>query len=245
MTRLMIVGATSAIAQAVARLYAAEGAALFLLARDGEKLAVVTADLEARGAERVAGLAMDVLDYDRHARLAEEAEAALGGLDAVLVAHGTLPDQAACERDWDLARRELEVNAVSVLSLLTHLANHFESRGRGTLAVISSVAGDRGRRSNYLYGTAKGAVSLFLQGLRNRLQGAGVRVITIKPGFVDTPMTASFAKGALWATPERVAQDIRRAMERGTEVVYTPFFWRYIMWIIRMIPEPLFKRLSL
>ncbi len=245
MKRMLIVGATSAIAQATARLYAAEGARLFLLARDPERLAVVAADLEARGADRVVSDTLDVLDYDRHPALAAQAEQALEGLDLVLIAHGTLPDQAACERDFALARRELEVNGISVISLLTHLANHFEARGGGTLAVISSVAGDRGRQSNYLYGTAKGAVSLFLQGLRNRLHKAGVDVLTIKPGFVDTPMTRAFDKGPLWASPERVARDIRRAIERRRDVVYTPFFWRYIMWIIRAIPEPLFKRLSL
>lgn len=245
MNRIMIIGATSAIAQATARRYAAEGAALYLVARDPERLAVVKRDLETRGAGQVATRQMDVLDYGQHPSLAAAAEQQLGGLDAVLIAHGTLPDQRACEADFGLARRELEVNGLSVLSLLTHLANHFESRGTGTLAVISSVAGDRGRQSNYLYGSAKGMVSLFLQGLRNRLYRSGVRVITIKPGFVDTPMTRAFEKGALWASPERVARDIHRAIQKGGDVVYTPFFWRYIMWVIRLIPESLFKRLSL
>jgi len=245
MKRIMIIGATSAIAQATARLYAAEGAALFLAARDPEKLDVVAADLKIRGARQVATRPMDVLDYDQHAALAGAAEQQLGGLDVVLIAHGTLPDQRACQADFELARRELEVNSLSVISLLTHLANHFQAQGTGTLAVISSVAGDRGRQSNYLYGTAKGMVSLFLQGLRNRLQRSGVQVITIKPGFVDTPMTRAFDKGALWVSPERVARDIYKAIEKGRDVVYTPFFWRYIMWIIKLIPEFLFKRLSL
>lgn len=245
MKRMMIIGATSAIAQATARLYAEEGAALYLVARDPEKLAVVAADLEGSSTGKVVTRQLDVLDYDRHEALAGEAEAAIGGLDLVLIAHGTLPDQAACQQDFGLARRELEVNGLSVISLLTHLANHFEAKGAGTLAVISSVAGDRGRQSNYLYGTAKGAVSLFLQGVRNRLYRSGVRVITIKPGFVDTPMTRAFDKGALWVSPERVARDIHKAVGKGRDVVYTPFFWRYIMGIIKAIPEPLFKRLSL
>jgi len=245
MKRIMIIGATSAIAQATARLYAEEGAALFLVARDPAKLAVVAADLTTRGAGPAVTRQLDVLDYDQHALLAGEAEQQLGGLDVVLIAHGTLPDQHACEADFELARRELEVNGLSVLSLLTHLANHFESRGAGTLAVISSVAGDRGRQSNYLYGSAKGMVRLFLQGLRNRLYRSGVKVITIEPGFVDTPMTRAFDKGALWAGPERVARDIHKAIQKGRDVVYTPFFWRYIMWVIKLIPESLFKRLSL
>ncbi len=245
MKSIMIIGATSAIAQATARRYALEGANLYLVARDPAKLDVVAADLATRGAGRVATRQLDVLDYDQHALLAGEAGQQLGSLDVVLIAHGTLPDQHACEADFELARRELEVNGLSIISLLTHLANYFEAKGGGALAVVSSVAGDRGRQSNYLYGTAKGMVSLFLQGLRNRLQRSGVQVITIKPGFVDTPMTRAFDKGALWASPERVARDIHKAVEKGRDVVYTPFFWRYIMWIIKLIPEFLFKRLSL
>jgi decaprenylphospho-beta-D-erythro-pentofuranosid-2-ulose 2-reductase len=154
-----------------------------------------------------------------------------------LIAHGTLPDQGACQASFDTARREFEVNALSVLSLLTLAANRFEQQRSGTIAVISSVAGERGRQSNYLYGAAKGAVSLFLQGLRNRLSKSGVQVVTILPGFVDTPMTADFPKGPLWAQPDAVARDIVRAIEGGRDVLYTPWFWRWIMLIIRTIPE--------
>ena len=188
---------------------------------------------------------MDVLDCGRHEATIREAEARLDGLDAVLIAHGTLPDQSACERSFELTRAEFETNCLSTLSLLTHLANHFQPRRHGTIAVISSVAGDRGRRSNYVYGAAKGAVSIFLQGLRNRLHPSGVRVVTIKPGFVDTPMTVAFRKNALWAQPEGVAKGIYRAMAGGTDIAFVPWFWRWIMVLIRTIPEFVFKRLSL
>lgn len=245
MRKILIVGATSAIAQATARLWAADGDQLFLVARNADRLQAVAEDLRVRGAARVETRVLEATAWEAQAEVLDSAWAALGGLDAALIAHGSLPDQRACQRDAALTRRELEVNALSVLSLLTQLANRFEAQGHGTLAVIASVAGDRGRQSNYVYGAAKAAVGVFLQGLRNRLHRAGVRVVTIKPGFVDTPMTAAFPKGPLWASPERVARGIHKALERGPEVVYLPGFWRWIMLVIRLLPEPLFKRLQL
>jgi short-subunit dehydrogenase len=175
----------------------------------------------------------------------EAATSALGGLDVALIAHGTLPDQKACEASVALTLKEIDNNGLSVVALATLLGEKFEAQGHGTLAVIGSVAGDRGRQSNYVYGAAKGMVSLFLQGLRNRLAKKGVQVLTIKPGFVDTPMTASFPKGALWAQPDDIARGILRAIGQGKDVVYLPGFWRLIMLIIRHVPERIFKRLSL
>jgi short-subunit dehydrogenase len=162
-----------------------------------------------------------------------------------LIAHGTLPDQKACEASVELLQQEIDNNGLSVVALCTRLANLMEPRGQGTIAVISSVAGDRGRQSNYVYGAAKGMVTRFLQGLRNRLARKGVQVLTIKPGFVDTPMTAAFPKGLLWAKPESVAQGIVAAVDRKKDVVYLPGFWCLIMMIIRHIPEFIFKKLSL
>ena len=245
MRNVLIVGATSAIAEAVAQRYAMQGDRLFLLARNTERLGTLVSDLQVRGASFVQGAAFDAGDLSEQPRLLSAAMDALGGLDVVLIAHGTLSDQKACEASSELTVRELETNALSVISLLTHLANHFEAQRHGCLAVIASVAGDRGRQSNYVYGTAKGALSIFLQGLRNRLYKSGVQVLTIKPGFVDTPMTAAFAKGALWATPDTVADDIFRAVGSRRDVLYTPGFWRLIMFIIRNVPEAIFKRLSL
>ena len=246
MQKILIIGATSAIAEATARIYAARGDALFLVARNGGHLRAVVADLNVRGAAQADSAVLDVADVDAHEAVLERALRDLGGIDVALIAHGTLPDQQQCQSSSDVMRREFTTNALATLALLTWLANRFEQQRHGTLAVISSVAGDRGRQSNYVYGAAKAAVTTFLQGLRQRLAKANVNVLTIKPGFVATPMTASIPnKGALWAQPERIARGIVRAIDRRRSVVYLPWFWRWIMLVIRIIPEPLFKRLSL
>ena len=244
MRNILIIGATSAIAEATARRFAQDGDRLYLVARNPERLAATASDLKIRGATQVETLVMDANDADQHAKLIVQAEVALGGLDTVLIAHGTLPDQKACEASFEVALKEFQNNCLSVLSLLTHIANRFEAQKHGTIAVISSVAGDRGRQSNYVYGTAKAAVSTFLQGLRGRLYRSGVHVITIKPGFVDTPMTAAFRKGLLWASPETIGNGIYQSMARNRDVVYLPWFWRYILLIIRMMPETLIKRMK-
>ncbi len=245
MRNVLIVGATSAIAQAVARRFAADGDRLFLVGRNVEKLQAVAADLRVRGASQVESYVLDLRDLDRHPELIDLAEGALGPLDMVLIAHGVLPDQKACEASVEATLDAFQVNALSVISLLTLLANRFEARRRGTLAVLSSVAGDRGRRNNYVYGAAKGAVSLFTEGLRARLFPAGVRVVTVKPGPVDTPMTAHLKKSPLFADPDDVGARIYRAMVRGEDVVYVPWFWRWIMFVLRLVPEAVFKRLNL
>jgi hypothetical protein len=246
MKKILVIGATSAIAQATARLWATQGHRLYLVGRDEARLQTLAGDLKIRGAATVALTTLDVNDFDRHGAVLDAATAALGGLDIVLIAHGTLGDQSASEADFSVALQEFNTNAISVISLLTHLANRFEIQRQGTIAVISSVAGDRGRQSNYVYGTAKGAVTVFLQGMRNRLHRSGVQVLTIKPGFVDTPMTADIdKKGPLWARPEAIAQAILRGIEQRRDVIYAPWFWRWILAVIRLIPERLFKRLRL
>lgn len=246
MKKILIIGATSAIAQATARLYAARGDALFLVARDAGRLRDVAADLGVRGAMRAATATLDVTDVAAQADVIEAAARELGDIDVALIAHGTLSDQAQCQQSVDALRREFEINALSTIALLTLLANRMQARGSGTIAVISSVAGDRGRASNYVYGSAKAAVTAFLSGLRQRLAKTNVNVLTIKPGFVDTPMTAAFAnKGMLWAQPAQIAAAIVKSIDRRRSVVYLPWFWRLIMLAIRLIPEPLFKRISL
>lgn len=245
MQKILIIGATSAIAEASARCWAARGEALFLVGRNALRLEIIAADLRVRGAASVGCFTMDATDTAAHSAMLDAATAVLGGLDVALIAHGTLPDQKACEASAELTLQEIGNNGLSVVALATLLGNRLEEQGHGTLGVISSVAGDRGRQSNYVYGAAKGMVSLFLQGLRNRLAKKGVQVLTIKPGFVDTPMTASFKKGALWAQPDDIARGILRAIEQRKDEVYLPGFWRLIMLLIRHIPERLFKRLSL
>ena len=243
--RIVIFGATSAIAQATARRLAARGARLHLVARDPAKLEAVRADLAARGSPAVTTSLADLDDVERHRALIDEAEGALAPIDAAIIAQGTLPDQRACESDFALAASAMHTNFIAPAALAAELANRFEVKGSGTIVAISSVAGDRGRASNYVYGAAKGALSIFLQGLRARLHDKGVRVVTVKPGFVDTPMTASFAKGVLWSSPERIAAGIVKAMERGTPEVYLPWFWRPIMFVLRHLPESIFVRLKI
>jgi len=246
MKKILIIGATSAIAEATARIFAARGEALFLVARNAERLQAIKADLDVRGAVRTATATLDVADVAAQQAIIDQAERELGGLDIVLIAHGTLSDQGECEKSVAALRREFEVNALSTMALLTILANTFEARRTGTLAVISSVAGDRGRQSNYVYGAAKATVTAFLSGLRQRLAKSNVDVLTIKPGFVDTPMTANIAnKGALWAKPDAVAAGIVRAIDKRRNVVYLPGFWALIMLVIKHIPEPVFKKLKL
>jgi short-subunit dehydrogenase len=242
---VLIVGATSAIAGGAIRAFAAAGARLFLAARDVAKLDAVAADLRVRGAPQVETAALDVLDTDRHAAVLTLAADRLGGLDVVLVAHGMLPDQHRCQESVAETLRALEVNCTSTVALLTVVANYFERQRRGCIAVITSVAGDRGRQSNYVYGAAKGALHLFLQGLRNRLHAAGVAVVEIKPGFVATPMTAHLKRNALFADPEAVGRAVQRAIVRRRDIVHVPWFWRPVMLLIRLVPERIFKRLSL
>jgi short-subunit dehydrogenase len=242
---ILVVGATSAIAEATARLWAARGHSLYLAARRDSLLAADADDLRLRGAKAVAFERFDILDRDTHEAMIARAESALGPLDGVLVAHGTLPDQEACVADPELAAREIELNGVATAALVLRVAARFETRGRGRIAVITSVAGVRGRASNFVYGSAKALVSTLLAGLRHRLHAKGVAVVDIRPGFVDTPMTAAFTKGALWASPDRVARDIVQAVDRGSGVVYTPWFWRGIMMVIRHVPEFLFVRTKL
>jgi short-subunit dehydrogenase len=241
--RVLIAGATSAIAQETAKLFAARGDALFLVARNAQRLAAVADDLRVRGAARVECLALDLNEIDRHEQLVQAAVGALGGLDLVLLAQGVRGEQRECDTDFSRALEVLETNFIGAVSLLLSVARLFERQHAGTIAAISSVAGDRGRQSNYVYGASKGALSIFLQGLRNRLYPFGVRVITIKPGFVDTPMTAHLPKNALFADPAAIARGISRAINRGKDVAYLPGFWWPIMAIVRHVPESIAKRL--
>lgn len=243
--RILILGATSALAHETAKLFAKDGAEFVLVARSPEKLNTVAGDLTVRGAKQVEALVADLSDLSGHENLIEATLKPYSGLDMVLVAYGTLGDQQLCEQSVEATLQEFANNCTSVISLLTLLANAFERQGRGCIAVISSVAGDRGRQSNYVYGAAKGAVTVFLQGLRNRLAKKSVAVVTIKPGMVDTPMTAHMRKGLLFANPKAVGRGIYEALLKRKEVVYLPGYWRFIMWIIKSIPEPVFKKMNI
>jgi short-subunit dehydrogenase len=246
MKNILIVGGTSAIAVACARRWSGQGAHLFLTGRHAGRLDAVAQDLRVRGAGEVGTYVLDMNDYAEHPAMLAACRAALGRIDIVLLAHGTLCSQPECERDVASALRGLSTNAMSTIAMLTLLAGVFEAQKGGTIAVISSVAGDRGRPSNYVYGAAKAAVTTFCEGLRARLFKSGAHVLTIKPGFVDTPMTAGLPlPGLLVATPDRVAGDIVRAIERGRNSIYTPWFWGGIMLVVRALPGFVFNRAAL
>ncbi len=245
MKNILILGATSAIAEKLAQRYARQDCQFYLISRHQARLVTIANDLRVRGAKKVTTRTLDLTDKEGHRHVINTVVEKLGHIDIALVAYGSLSDQTACEADVELTLQELNINCLSVISLLTLLANVLEKQASGCIAVISSVAGDRGRQSNYIYGTAKGALTIFLQGLRNRLYRKGVHVLTIKPGFVDTPMTQDFKKGLLWVGPETIASGIEKAIERKKDVTYLPFFWQYIMLIIKLIPEKIFKRMSL
>lgn len=242
MNKVLIIGATSAIAENCARIWAGRGDALYLVARNEERLKTMAADLKVRGAKEMHSHCLDLRDMDEHTAMLDAAETAMGGIDTVLIAHGTLSNQKACERSVEETFAEINTNALSAISLLTHIANRFESKQAGTIAVISSVAGDRGRASNYVYGSAKAMVTAFTSGLRQRLYKSNVAVVTIKPGFVDTPMTATFKKGILWAKPATVAAKIVQSIDKRKNEVYVPAFWWAVMMIIRLLPASIFKK---
>ena len=245
MRKIVVAGATSAIAEATCRLFAENGDKLYLVGRRQERLNSIRDDLKVRGADKINTQLLDLSESNEHKKLLETAKSAMDGADMLLVAYGTLPDQKACEASIELALQEFNTNCSSVLSLLGAAANMFQQQKKGHIVVITSVAGDRGRKSNYLYGSAKGAVSIYLQGLRNRLYDSNVQVLTVKPGFVDTPMTKDFTKGMMWSTPEVVAKKIYQAINKKADLLYVPWYWQFIMRVIKIVPESLFKRLSL
>jgi decaprenylphospho-beta-D-erythro-pentofuranosid-2-ulose 2-reductase len=243
---ILVIGATSAIAQQVARRYAETGAHLFLAARSAGHLEAVAADLQARGAAAVDTFVVDADDSAGVAAMLRAAWDALGVVHVALVAFGSLPDQERAASDTEYLKAQFRTNAESVLVCLAALAPRFVSQRNGVIAVIGSVAGDRGRPGNYLYGSAKAAVEAFASGLRAQLQREGVHLLTVKPGFVATPMTAHLhLPPLLTAQPDAVAARIMRAIDRRWDVIYVPWFWRPIMMVIRCLPEALFKRLRL
>lgn len=245
MANILIIGATSSIAQSFAKLNATPSNHLYLLGRDLDSLNIIKQDLTVRGCNEVSTYKWDALSLTSQESSLEQAFSELSQVDLVLIAHGTLPDQKTCEANNQALTDEVQINGLSTLTSLNIIANKLENQKSGTIAVITSVAGDRGRQSNYVYGAAKAMVSTYLQGLRNRLNDSQVNVIDIKPGFVDTPMTAEFDKGLLWAQPETIAKGIQKAINHKKHTVYLPNFWRYIMLIIKNIPEALFRRLKL
>jgi len=241
---VLIFGATSAMARATAAAFAARGDDLYLASRDAEELRRIAADLHLRYGVTVHHGLFDAEATDTHEAFFQSVLETMPDLSDVVLAFGYLGDQLAA-RDFSVAAKVIVSNFTGAASILSLCANHFEPMKRGFIIGISSVAGDRGRQSNYVYGAAKGALSLYLQGLRNRLYPSGVRVITVKPGFVDTAMTYGLPGLFLVASPQYVGERIVAALGKSADVVYLPWFWRYIMLIIKHIPEPIFKRMKL
>lgn len=245
MKKVLIIGATSAIAEHCGRIWATKGDELYLVARNEAHLRTIATDYEVRGASSVAINCVDLNELGRHADLVETAENAMDGVDVVLIAHGTLSNQKECELSVKETLAEIQTNALSTISLLTLIANRFEAKKNGTICVISSVAGDRGRASNYVYGSSKAMVTTFTSGLRQRLHKSNVSVVTIKPGFVDTPMTSEFKKGRLWVKPYVVAALIVKAINRKRAEIYVPSFWWLIMLCVRLTPSIVFKKIEM
>lgn len=243
MARILIIGATSAIAEATARRFAERGDALFLVARDKQRLDTIAADLSTRGAARVGRARLDVIEFEHHAEVIERAWRELDGIDVALIAHGS----DAYERDHlqsqDMLRRGMDTNATATIALMARIGMRMAVARHGTLAVISSVAGDRGRAANLLYGAAKAAVSAYASGLRQHFLRRGVHVLDIRPGWVDTPLTARLEKSPLFAQPDAVARGIVRAIDRKRNIVYLPWFWAPLMFVVRHIPEVVWKRM--
>jgi short-subunit dehydrogenase len=245
---ILVLGATSGIARALCHELARRGCRLVLAGRDADELGKVASDLHVRYGTDGHVEPFDALDYEGHSAFFGRCLGHFNGdLTGVVLCYGYMTDQARTETDFCQARRTIDVNLTSAVSLLSLAANHLELSRQGFIAAIASVAGDRGRQSNYTYGAAKAGLATYLQGLRNRLCRAGVHVLTVKPGFVDTPMTQGLLnpKSPLVASPARVARDIDRAIRKRKNTLYTPWFWWGILAVIRSIPEPIFKRLRL
>lgn len=240
MARILMIGATSAIAAEVARLYAARGDSLYLLARSSEKLESLRASL---GSAVIGYETGDFTEAETNPDRIRRAIDALGRVDLALIAHGDLGDQRKSESDYSEAYSQLDNNFLSTVSLLIPLANQLEEQGAGALAVLSSVAADRGRPRNYTYASAKAGINTYLEGLRSRLRKSGVRVHTLKLGPVDTPMTVDHTKDATFSTPKIVARGIVRAIDRGKSSAYVPGRWAIIMAVVRALPEAIFQKI--
>lgn len=245
--RIVIIGATSSIAEHCARLWVMDAPVdLVLVGRDVTKTELVAADLRVRSPDsRIKSLEANFSDPSKIKELVDGIVEE-GVVDIILIAHGTLPDQKHCQEDLSFCHQALSINGLSPVLFAEAFAGHMQKVNSGTLAVIGSVAGDRGRKSNYVYGAAKGLVTRYTQGLQHRLANTGVRIVLIKPGPTDTPMTAHFKQqGAHLANVEGVAKRIVFGIRAGIRVVYVPAKWGIIMMIIRHIPWIIFERLKI
>ena len=242
---ILVFGATSAIAQATCKRYAREKNSFILVGRNLDHLNSIAADLKVRGAQKTRTYFLDFDNLTHHQEFVTKLIHDHPQINTVLICQGMLGNQKECESQFEKAYEVFSVNALSYMSLLLPIASHMMTKRKGDIVVIGSVAGDKGRQSNYIYGAAKGCVDIFCQGLRNRLYHSKVHLLLVKPGFVDSPMTSHLPKNQLWAKPEKIAIGIQKAIAKKKDVIYLPRFWQMIMFIITSIPEFLFKRTRL
>lgn len=243
---LLVLGANSLIAQAAAAGFAEAGHEIILAGRNTDQMQKLAGDFTIRYNIKCRGEKFDGLDYSSHKKFLEDVLAKIPDLNYVLIAFGYLGTQEKAQADFNEAHKIIDTNYTGVVSITELIASEFESRKKGTIAIISSVAGDRGRQSNYMYGSAKAGLTAYTSGLRSRLFKSGVNVVTVKPGFVNTPMTYGMPlPKPLVASPQKVGRDIYKAMINGKSVVYTPFYWKWIMAVVKSIPEFIFKKLKL
>jgi decaprenylphospho-beta-D-erythro-pentofuranosid-2-ulose 2-reductase len=242
---VLIIGSTSSLARAFATELASNGANLILAARNFSEAEKIASDLNIRFGCKTSACRFIAENYDEHESFFEDLIAKYDTIYGVFVSIGELGAQAEAQRQFSAAKTIIESNYLGVASILTYVGNYFENRKDGFIIVIGSVAGDRGRQSNYVYGSAKAALATFVQGLRNRLAKVNVLVLTVKPGFIDSKMTFGKQGMFLVAKPKTAAQVIYQAMQKKKLIVYVPWFWAMIMIMIRSVPERLFVRLKL
>lgn len=244
---VVILGATSGVARSIADQFAQKGYVPILAGRRLNELESLAVDIRTRHSIDCPTLAFDALAFETHAAFPDQCAALRGELpQGVVLCVGYMAEQTRAQESFARARRMLDTNTTGAISILEQFATVFEKRGEGFIAALTSVAGDRGRKSNYLYGASKAGLNTYLQGLRNRLYRSNVQVITIKPGFMDTPMTYGLdLPRGLVTSPETAARVMVRAILKRKNVVYVPFFWKYIMFVIRCVPEMFFKRMNL
>ncbi len=243
---VIILGGTSGVARYIARQFGMRGYTVGVAGRDREELDILAADVRARYAVACSVLPFDATAFDTHGDFLDQCAQVFGEIPGgVVLCFGYMADQALAQKDFEVARRTLDTNFTGAVSILERFADAYEKRGYGFIAALTSVAGDRGRKMNYIYGASKAGLTTYLQGLRNRLHPSGIRVTTIKPGFMDTAMTYGMKlPRPLVAAPEAAAKSMVDKIVRGKDMAYVPFFWRYIMWIIKNIPEWQFKKMS-
>ena len=245
MNKVLIVGATSPVGRYMAHEFAMRGFTLMLAGRDKDEVSRVAQDIRVRFRAQVFEGIVRMEGFEEHEKFVQDVVSAMGGIDGVVIVAGSMEGAEEAKTDPVALRKVIDINFSGPASLITLCANRLVAQGKGFIAAVTSVAGDRGRATNYPYGSAKGGLSLFLQGLRNLLAPKGIQVTTIKPGFIDTRMTFGMKKLLFLASPKKIAKQAVSAILARKDVVYCPKIWWLVMTIIKLIPERIFKFLRI